>query len=140
MPARPSTAIHPSPSMSQQQSIGSDLQEFRPLKDIEWKSWIHIDCGSIARVWLTSKIQDEIEMGVIPAMTSDSVPAFLIDWTKYDKHRMLPGNPFRTTIHCRLQMHYDWLDLCPRAQASGYTKWERKAYVATVLRFSMSTL
>ncbi|KIK59937.1 hypothetical protein GYMLUDRAFT_244712 [Collybiopsis luxurians FD-317 M1] len=59
-------------------------------------NWVRVDweAGGAARVWLTLRTvaQDEIKTGVIPAMASDSVLAFLVDWTKYGKNPMLRGN------------------------------------------------
>jgi hypothetical protein len=41
---------------------------------------------------IQARVQDEIKTGVIPAMTSDSDLAFLVDWTEYGKNPMLRGN------------------------------------------------
>ncbi|KAJ3823108.1 hypothetical protein F5878DRAFT_713268 [Lentinula raphanica] len=117
-------------------------------------SWQHghrfwIDSRSISDV---SIIMEDIKDGTIPPMTSDAVPSFLFDWTKWNQKQILSGNLlgplFIAAYKCIMTSPSSALEPKIQATRRGNAKIRgikevnsrNLAYIATQLRFSLSPL
>ncbi|KAJ3748205.1 hypothetical protein EV360DRAFT_76296 [Lentinula raphanica] len=117
-------------------------------------SWQHghrfwIDSRSMSDV---SIIMEDIKDGTIPPMTSDAVPSFLFDWTKWNQKQILSGNLlgplFIAAYKCIMTSPSSALEPKIQATRRGNAKIRgikevnsrNLTYIATQLRFSLSPL
>ncbi|KAJ3774715.1 hypothetical protein FB446DRAFT_459885 [Lentinula raphanica] len=117
-------------------------------------SWQHghrfwIDSRSMSDVDI---IMDDIKGGTIPPMTSDTLPSFLFDWTKWKADQSLSGNLlgplFIAAYKCIMTSPSSALEPKFQATRRGNAKIrgiksvnsQNLAYIATQLRFSLCPL